>query len=236
MVDGNVLHNELLLNLPDQECQRIFPLLVFLPLRTRDVLCEAGELIKYGYFMNSGLASILNVMEDGTSVEVGVSGREGFVGVPLLVGFESSPSRLVVQIEGSGFRVRAMALGQLLQTCPTLKSRLQRYAQIMGLQSAQLAACNRLHQIEQRLARWLLICKDRTGSEFVPLTQESLANILGTQRSSITLAAGILQKAGSISYTPGHMKILNRTALESAACECYGAMVQQASRWNRESA
>jgi len=236
LADGNHPHNELLLNLPHQECQHLFPLLVFLPLRAHEVLFDAGEPINYGYFLDSGLASVLNVMEDGKSVEVGVSGREGFVGVPLLVGFESSPSRVIMQIAGSAFRVRAAALVQLLPKCPTLESRLQRYAQVMGLQSAQLAACNRLHQIEQRLARWLLMCTDRTGSEFVPLTQESLANILGTQRSSITLAAAILQKTGSISYMPGHVRILDRAALEIAACECYGAIMQQSLRWTKESA
>jgi CRP-like cAMP-binding protein len=235
-LDGNPLRNKLLLNLPEDECQRIFPLLVFLPLRTHDFLTEAGEPFKYGYFINSGLASILNVMEDGKSVEVGVSGSEGFVGIPLLVGFASSPSRVIVQIEGSAFRVRATSLSGLLQTCPTLQRRLQRYVQVVGLQSAQVAACNRLHQIEQRLARWLLMCQDRIDSEFIPLTQEFIANMLGTQRSSVTLAAGILQKAGLITYTPGHVKILKRDSLESASCECYGAIVEQASRWNRESA
>jgi CRP-like cAMP-binding protein len=235
-VDGTPLLNEMLQDLPDREYQLVCPLLVYVPLRTHDVLNETGEPIRYGYFINSGLASILNVMEDGKSVEVGVSGRDGFVGVPLLVGFESSPSRVIMQIEGSAFRVRALALVDLLPACPVLDERLQRYVQIMGLQSAQLAACNRLHQIERRLARWLLMCQDRTGSEFVPLTQEALASILGTQRSSITLAAGLIQKSGSISYTPGHVKILNRGQLESAACECYGALMQQTSKWYRESA
>lgn len=235
-VDGTPLFNTLLLGLPDRERELVFPRLVSFPMRTHDVLNETGELIKFGYFVNSGLASILNVMEDGKSVEVGVSGRDGFVGLPLLVGFETSPSRVIVQIEGNAFRVRALALIELLHTCPILDSRLQRYAQIVGLQSAQLAACNRLHQVEQRLARWLLMCQDRTDSEFVPLTQEALANILGTQRSSVTLAAGLIQKSGSISYTPGHVTILNRSQLESAACECYGALVQQASKWNKESA
>jgi CRP-like cAMP-binding protein len=235
-VDGTLLVNNLLLDLPDRECDLIFPRLVAVPLRPRDVLYESGEPIKYGYFMNSGLASILNVMEDGKSVEVGVSGRDGFVGLPLLVGFVSSPSRVIVQIEAGALRVGARALVKLLQSCPTLDNRLHRHAQVMGLQSAQLAACNRLHQVEQRLARWLLICQDLTGSAFVPLTQESLSNVLGAQRSSITLAAGILQRAGAISHTPGHVTIIDRNLLENAACECYGALVQQASRWKKESA
>jgi CRP-like cAMP-binding protein len=225
-----------LLNLPAEASRIVHTQLVFLPLRAQEVLNEAGEPIKYAYFMNSGLASVSNVMEDGRSVEVGLTGREGFVGVPLLVGFESSPNRVMVQIEGSAFRLKAPLLVDFLHSCPSLESRLQRYGQLMGLQSAQLAACNRLHQIEQRLARWLLMCQDRTGSEFIPLTQEFLANTLGTHRSSVTLAAGILQKGGLIAYTPGHVTILNRSGLESAACECYGAIVEQASRWRRETA
>lgn len=233
-VDGNQLDNQLLLTLPNEECRIIFPRLVFLPLRSRDALNETGEPIKYGYFMNSGLASIVNVMEDGRSVEVGLAGQEGFVGVPLLVGFESSPNRVIMLIEGSGFRIGAPALVQLLQVCPVLKNRLERYVQIVGLQSAQVAACNRLHQVEHRLARWLLMAQDRIHSDRIPLTQEFLGELLGTHRSSVTVAAGILQTGGSIAYTPGHVTILSRAGLEKAACECYAAVVQQASRWHKE--
>jgi FixJ family two-component response regulator/CRP-like cAMP-binding protein len=233
--DGN-LQNKLLLNLPDAELKLIFPRLVFLPLRTLDVLNEAGEAIEYGYFLNRGVASILNVMKDGKSVEIGLSGNEGFIGVPLLVGFESSPNRVTMQVEGNGFRIGGTELVLALRRCPTLQSRLHRYAQIVGLQSGQLAACNRLHLVEQRLARWLLMCQDRTSSALVPLTQELFAYLLGTNRSSITVAAGILQRAALISYISGRVTILNRVGLESAACECYGAMSQQAAKWDRESA
>src|SRR3984885_14531271 len=128
-LDGNVLENELLLDLPDKECQAIYSQLVFMPLRTHDVLNEAAAPIQYAYFMNSGLASVLNVMQDGKSVEVGLTGKEGFVGLPLLVGFRSSPSRVIVQIEGSAFRMRAATLVTLLRTCRGLEKRLNRYAQ-----------------------------------------------------------------------------------------------------------
>jgi FixJ family two-component response regulator/CRP-like cAMP-binding protein len=229
------LHNELLLNLPDEECQFIFPLLTFLPLRAQDVLNESGEPIKVAYFVNEGLVSMLNVMENGRSVEVGSVGREGFVGMPLLVGFESSGSRVVVQVEGSGFRLASAALVELLPRCPVLGKRLQRYVQLVGLQSTQVAACNRVHQVEQRLARWLLMCQDRISSSLVPLTQESFAHLLGVNRSSVTVAAGILQTAKLIAYTPGHVTLLDRDGLEEAACECYGAIEEQASKWNKES-
>lgn len=123
------LENELLLNLPDEACQAIYAQLVFLPLRTHDILNEGGEPIRYVYFMNGGLASVLNVMADGKSVEVGLTGKEGFVRVPLIVGFTTSALRVVVQIEGSAFRLSASALTELLKECRTLDTRLHRYQQ-----------------------------------------------------------------------------------------------------------
>jgi CRP-like cAMP-binding protein len=234
-VDGNVLENELLLDLPAKECQAIYSQLVFMPLRTHDVLNEDGAPIQYGYFMNSGLASVLNVMEDGKSVEVGLTGKEGFVGLPLIVGFKSSPARVIVQIEGSAYRITASALIAILARCRTLEKRLQRFSQVQAAQASQIAACNRLHEVDERLARWLLMSRDRIGSDLVPLTQEFLAHMLGTRRSSVTVAASILQKANLIRYTRGRVNIVNSKGLEDAACECYGAMVQQSSRWNDES-
>jgi len=234
--DESEMRNALPLYLPEQERQRLFQQLTFVPLRTNDVILEDGEPIKYGYFINDGLVSILNVMEDGRSVEVASLGREGFLGVPLLVGFYSQSGRAVVEIEGSGFRILASALNALLTTCPVLFKTLNRYAQVRSLQAAQTAACNRLHGVEQRLARWLLMCQNKIDSNLVPLTQESLAQLLGARRSSVTVAAGALQAAGIISYTAGQVKILDRDGLENAACECYAAMVGQALKWTQESA
>ncbi len=234
-VDGNTLENKLLLNLPDKECHAIYSELVFLPLRTHDVLNEDGASIQYAYFMNSGLASVLNVMQDGKSVEVGLTGKEGFVGLPLIVGFKTSPSRVIVQIAGSAYRISASALIDLLPKCRTLEKRLHRFAQILAAQAAQIAACNRLHEVDERLARWLLMSRDRIGSDLVPLTQEFLAHMLGTRRSSVTVAASILQKAELINYTRGQVNIVDSKGLEDAACECYEAMVQQSSKWNDES-
>ncbi len=234
-VDGNRLENELLLNLPEKEYQAIYSQLVFIPLRTHDVLNEAGAQIRHAYFMNSGLASVLNVMADGKSVEVGLTGKEGFVGLPLIVGFASSASRVIVQIEGAAFRLSAAALIELLRKCRTLETRLHRYSQDLAAQSSQVAACNRLHEVDERLARWLLMSQDRIESDVVPLTQEFLAHMLGTRRSSVTVAASILHKAGLIKYTRGQLNIVDRKGLEEAACECYRALVQQASRWKQES-
>ena len=234
-LDGNVLENELLLDLPDKECQAIYSQLVFMPLRTHDVLNEAAAPIQYAYFLNSGLASVLNVMEDGKSVEVGLTGKEGFVGLPLLVGFKTSPSRVIIQIAGSGYRINASTLISVLTKCRTLEKRLYRFSQVLAAQASQIAACNRLHEVDERLARWLLMSRDRIDSNLVPLTQEFLAHMLGTRRSSVTVAASILQKARLINYSRGQVNIVDPKGLEEAACECYGAMVQQFSRWNGES-
>jgi CRP-like cAMP-binding protein len=129
-----------------------------------------------------------------------------------------------MQISGTAFRIRAELLEDLLEETPELRLLLNRFVLIQGLQIAQIAACNRLHEIEQRLARWLLMCQDRVNSEYLPVTHEFLAQMLGTGRPSVSLAAGILQKAGTIENARGNVKILNRPELESAACECYRAI------------
>ena len=232
--DGQPIENEILLGLPAKERESIFPQLTFMELKTHLVLHEPGEPIKFGYFLNSGLASVLTVLTEGKSVEVGLTGKDGFVGLPLIVGFTSSPTRTVIQIQATGFRVSAKALAQVLRQCPVLASRLQRYVQVLGMQGTQVAACNRLHEVDERLARWLLMCEDRIGSNFVPLTQEFLAHMLGTRRASVTVAAGILQKAGLITYQRGHVNIVDRPRLETASCECYEMMQQQNRKWRGE--
>lgn len=234
-IDGQQVHNDILLRLPRRERDAIFPELDFARMRTHDVFHEAGETITHGYFVNSGLASMLNVMKDGKSVEVGLAGKEGFVGLPLAVGLHSSPTRVVAQVAGGAFKIKASNLEQLLHSCPMLERALNRFAQAMTMQAAQVAACNRLHEVEERLARWLLMSQDRLGGDCVPLTQEFLAHMLGTRRASVTVAAGILQKAGLISYTRGEVNIVNRLELEDAACECYQSMVFQSKNWDRES-
>jgi CRP-like cAMP-binding protein len=123
---------------------------------------------------------------------------------------------------------------QTVRQSPVLANRLQQYVQVLAMQGTQVAACNRLHEVDERLARWLLMCQDRIGSSFVPLTQEFLAHMLGTRRASVTVAAGILQKAGLITYSRGHVNIVDRTRLEGATCECYAIMQQQGKRWQDE--
>lgn len=234
-IDDVLVNNQLLLDLPEKECATLYSQLTFLPLRTRDILHEPGEPVKFAYFVNSGLVSILSVMHDGKSVEVGLTGKEGFVGLPLVADFTSSPTRAVVQIEGSAFRISAQNLRLALRQCRQLERKAQRYVQDLAMQGTQVAACNRLHEVDERLARWLLMCRDRIGSDFVPLTQEFLAHMLGTRRSSVTVAAGNLHKAGLIAYNRGHVQIKNHAGLLDAACECYQAMQRQKENWDSES-
>jgi CRP-like cAMP-binding protein len=234
-MDGQHMHNEILLGLPRAESVVLFPYLEYVPMLTHHVLHEAGQTITHGHFINSGLASVLNLMKDGKSVEVGLAGKEGFIGLPLIVGLSTSPTRVVAQVGGSAFRIRASDLKQVLRQCPKLQQELNRFAQTMAMQATQVAACNRLHEVEERLARWLLMSQDRLGGNRVPLTQEFLAHMLGTRRASVTVAAGILQRAGLIKYTRGEVDVVNRPELEDASCECYQSMVVQSGNWKKES-
>ena len=233
--DGNHIDNRILLDIPPKEREMLFSKLEFVRLKTHHVLHEPGDTLKSAYFCNSGLVSILSVFPDGKSVEVGLVGKEGFIGLPLVAGFRTSSTRAVAQIEGSAFRVDGETLITILRQAPKLERQLQQFSQIMGMQATQIAACNRLHEVNERLGRWLLMSADRTGSESVPLTQELLAQMLGTRRSSVTVAAGMLQKAGLIAHTRGDVEIIDRPNLEEAACECYRIMERQTKRWQGDS-
>lgn len=232
--DRSEVGNIILRALPPAEWAQLFVSLEFVRLRLHQVLHEVGEAIKSGYFLNDGMSSVLTVQPDGESVEVGLIGKEGFVGLPVIFGFKSSALRIITQGDGTAYRVDVGILRNLLPHCPVLERQLQRYSMILGIQSTQLAACNRLHDVEERLARWLLMSHDRIGSKTLPLTQEFLAQMLGTRRSTVSVAAGILQKAGMISYTRGNVTILNKSKLEDAACDCYEIIRQQKNRWQAE--
>jgi CRP-like cAMP-binding protein len=233
-VNGRLVQNKILLGLPDHECSAIFSKLEFVSLPTPIVLNEVDEPIKYAFFVNDGLASVLLIMGDGKSVEVGLCGKEGFVGLALTAGLSTSATRTLMQVKGSAFRIKARDLVISLRECPALAVALQRFSRELALQSEHVAACNRLHEVEERLARWLLMCQDRLDGDTVPLTQQFLAHMLGTRRASVTVAAGILQKAGLIKYSRGVVKITNRKNLEDAACECYEMMTRQTNKWRAE--
>jgi CRP-like cAMP-binding protein len=234
--DGNrnSILNLILLGLPANELSAVGRKIEFVELPTHTVLHEAGEPLTHAYFINSGLASVLSVMTDGKSVEVGLAGKEGFVGLPLVVGLSSSPTQVIMQVGGSAYQMTAADFKEVLSHSPALEKKLNRYAQSMGMQATHVGACNRLHEVDERLARWLLMSQDRLGGDVVPLTQEFLAHMLGTRRASVTVAAGILQKAGFITYNRGSVRIDDRSGLEDAACECYASIRQQTEKWEKE--
>jgi CRP-like cAMP-binding protein len=214
--DGNHIHNEILLGLPTKESDLLFPKLEFVRLMTHHVLHEPGDTLKSAYFCDSGLISILSVFPDGKSVEVGLVGKEG-LSATAGAGFCAASTRAIAKsCLPSASTARYVAI---LRQYATLERRLQQFAQVMAMQSTQIAACNRLHEVDERLARWLLMSADRIGSNSVPLTQEFLAQILGTRRSSVTVAAGILQKAGLIADTRRHVEIVDRRRLTEEAGE-----------------
>lgn len=176
---------------------------------------------KYAYFLEEGIASVVVTVKDGKTVEVGIIGVEGVVGMPILLGTDGMPGRTFMQIGGSGFRIKADILKQAFERPGELRRRLQRYMHGFLVQSAQTAVCNRLHNIEERLARWLLSCRDRTNSNQLDLTQDFLGQMLGAPCTTVTLAAGILHRAGLIDYSRGVVTLQNPRSLEDTACECY---------------
>ncbi len=233
--DGNAVHNLILLGLPRKERDAVLSKLTLVKLNSRDILQEVGEEIKFGYFPNTAMASVLNIMSDGKSVEVGLTGKEGFIGLPLVAGFRTSVTRINTQAEGTAFRVEAKAFLAVLSRCPQLNLALFRCSQEAIMQVTQIAACNRLHEVDERLARWLLMCQDRIESDLLPLTQEFLSQMLGTRVASVSVAAAVLQRAGLIRYSRGRVTVLKRAGLEEAACECYQVMQNHLESWERES-
>jgi len=192
---------------------------VDLPLET--VLYKPGGTPSYAHFMTSGIASVVTFMADGRGAEVGFIGREGLVEGINLLGPAKAPTTAFIQVEGTALRIKFAELqSELFRTTPLLK-RVLESVQSQGYMLSQLAACNGLHEIEERLARWLLMVRDRVESDKFRLTQEFLAEMLGTRRTSVTLAAGSLQRSGLIKYSRGNIHILNPDELEKKACECY---------------
>jgi CRP-like cAMP-binding protein len=223
---GNRLRNHILTTIPDPEFDKLRPHLEFVELNYHQNLFADHRQVDHAYFLNRGMISLVVTTSDGRSVEVGVVGREGAVGSSLAVNLKRSPYHAVVQIAGDGVRINSRVIADLGDSLPEFELMLNRYSSVQGMQVAQLAACNRLHEIEPRLARWMLMCHDRIESDLLPMTHEFFAQMLGAGRPSVTLAAGALQKAGIIRYTRGKVNILNRQALEAAACECYRVIRQ----------
>jgi CRP-like cAMP-binding protein len=225
-MEGKPVSNKILLAIPDCEYLVLRAHLDFVELPQHGILHEPNESLHFVYFPNGGLLSLVVVMESGETVEVGIVGKEGIAGIPSAAGLRRNPFREIVQIAGDGFKIRVDALQFILQSSPQLQMMLSRYTVLHCLQVSQTAACNRLHRAEQRLARWLLMTQDRVDSAMLSITHDFLATMLGTDRPTISLAAGILQKKKLIEYPRGTVKILNREKLERSACECYGIIQQ----------
>ena len=220
--------NLVLASLPKAEIERLQQHLSPVTLKLRQQLLDGQG--THVYFVEEGLASVVLSMQDGTTVEVGVIGKDGIVGLPMLLGADGMPGETFIQVEGSGFRIDAHFMKEQFERPGQLGNHLQKYLLANLLQSAQNAACNRLHTIGERLSRWLLTCHDRIGTDRMPLTHEFLAQMLGTPRTTVTLAAGMLHQAGLIDYSRGHVTIKNRTELENTACECYGVVRKEFDR------
>jgi CRP-like cAMP-binding protein len=214
-----IYRNRVLAALPRAEFNRLEPHLSLVTLKQEDTLLDGKA--DYAYFMEEGIASVVVTVKDGSTVEVGIIGIDGVVGLPILLGAGTAPGRTFVQMAGSAFRIKAEVLKEEFERSGELRRHLQRYMQAFMVQSAQTAACNRLHNIEERLARWLLSCRDRTESDQLRLTHDFLGQMLGAPRTTVTLAAGLLHRAGMIDYSRGVVTIKDRPKLEEAACECY---------------
>ncbi|MGB7554951.1 MAG: Crp/Fnr family transcriptional regulator [Candidatus Korobacteraceae bacterium] len=211
--------NRILAALPKVEIDRIAPHLTPVTLKLRTELLDGhGD---YAYFLEEGMASVVLTLANGATVEVGVVGFDGVVGLPVLLGAETMPGRTFIQVEASGFRLPAKRLKAEFERPGQLRNHLQKYVLANLVQNAQNTACNRLHTIHERLARWLLTCHDRVRSEHMPLTHEFLGQMLGAPRTTVTLAARTLHLAGLIEYSRGHITVLNRQELENTSCECY---------------
>lgn len=213
--------NRLLAALPRDERERFLPRLERVSLIQGEPLFEAGALIEYVYFPRSGLFSMLIAMEDGAAIEVGTVGNEGLIGLPVFLGAERSPTKVFCQIAGEADRMTTRAFKEAIGRGETLAALTLRYTQAVLSQISQSAACNHLHLVEQRMARWLLMAQDRVEGHEVPLTQEFLAQMLGVRRPSVSVVAARLQDAGLIHYHRGLITVLDRTRLEAVSCECY---------------
>jgi CRP-like cAMP-binding protein len=213
--------NRILAALPEEESERILPLLEPVDLPTSRLLYEIGEPITHVYFVYRGVASLMTPMKDGPPIELATVGAEGMVGMPVFLCDDRMPSRAFMQVPGHGARMEADAFRAFVRGSPVLNRVLLRYALALMTQMAQNAACNRTHSVEERCARWLLMTQDRVRSPTFELTQEFLAQMLGVRRPTVSIAAGILAQAGLISYVRGRITILDRSELEAACCECY---------------
>lgn len=213
--------NRILAALPNSEYVLLEPHLEKVELQRGQILQMPDQLVEFLYFPTTCMVSLLAALEGGETVETGVVGAEGMVGISVALGVTTSANEALVQVDGQAYRMKATALGPLIKNGGQLHDSLLRYIHVILAQTSQTAACNRAHSLSERLARWLLLTHDRLGRDEFELTHEFLARMLGTRRAGVSVAASTLREAGVIGYTRGRVTIRNRQGLESKACECY---------------
>ncbi len=218
------VENHLLAALPRREYQRLLTGFEPVSLTFGEVLYEPGKPIRHVYFPTNSLVSLLTLVEGHMALEIGLVGREGMLGIPVALGINDSPVRALVQGTGTALRMTSARLRSEYGKCGVLHRELNRYIHDRIVQITQTAACNRFHPIEARLARWLLMTRDRMGTDHFHHTHELLGNMLGVLRVAVTNAAGALQQRKLISYRRGKINILDGKGLEAAACVCYRAV------------
>ena len=224
------LCNRLLAALPAEDMTRLRRRLESVELGLREIIHTPDKPITAVYFPESGWVSMMALLTDGNSAEVGIIGFEGMVGLPLLLGSDRSPTEAMIQAPGTFLRLEADAFREELDRSAPLRPLLLRYALAFQAQVTQTAACNGHHALDQRLARWLLIAHDRVEGDDFPMTQEFLAIMLCVHRPGVTIAARLFQQAGLIRYSNGEIKITDRAGLEAAACECHGVVAREFER------
>jgi len=218
---GSTVRNHLLAALSPEILSTLLPKLTTVELPQRQILHAAEAPIEEIYFPETGMVSLVAGLEEGGQGEAGVIGREGMVGLPIVMGVESAFIEAMVQLPGTALSMAAGAFRHELDLCAPLKALLLRYNEAAHAQISQTAACNGRHALEPGLARWLLMAHDRFDGDELPLTQEFLALMLGVHRPSVTITAGLLQRAGLLRYANGLITVLDRSSLEAASCECY---------------
>jgi len=218
---SNTIKNRLLATLEQEDLQCLLSHLQPVSLRQRDIIYHAGAPIEQVYFIEQGVASVLTSMANGSMIEVGMIGIEGMVGIPAMLGAETSAQQVIIQIGGTALQMNVAPCKAAFDKSPALRRIMHRFTESIINLSAQTAACNRLHSIEQRCARWLLMASDRIQCLTMPMTQEFLSTMLGVRRAGVTETAGELQRSGLIQYHRGQLTIVDREGLEETACECY---------------
>jgi CRP-like cAMP-binding protein len=222
--------NHLLAALPAVDYERMDSQLTLVQLPLGEVLYESGSQLRNVYFPVSGVVSLVYTMHDGDTAEIAVVGNDGFVGVAILLGGGTTPSRAVVQIAGYAYQIASDTILDEFRRAGSMQLLLLRYVQALMTQMTQTAVCNRHHTVEQQLCRWLLLSLDRIASNEVSMTQELISNMLGVRREGVTVAARRLQEAGLIEYRRGNITVPDRTKLEAHGCECYAVVKEETDR------